>query len=150
MRYEKRDITSVQAPGLIAHGVNCQNAMGSGVARALFTQWPKVKRKYHKYGNMELGSVQVIEVETDLWVSNCFTQEFYGRDGKKYASPEAIEEALEQVISFIESRSLTPVIHMPPIGCGLGGLDFEEDVKPVLQRLESTFPQIHFVVCDNG
>ena len=33
----------------IAHGVNCQNKMGSGVAKVLFTEWRKVKEDYHEF-----------------------------------------------------------------------------------------------------
>ena len=148
MRREDKDITTVQGPGVIAHGVNCQNTMGSGVAKALYSKWPTVKTKYHESSNlMGLGMVHSIEVEPDLWVSNCFTQEYYGRDGGRYASPDAIEEALEQVIGFVQSRSLPPVIHLPLIGCGLGGLNFETDVEPILQRLEKK-SDVEFVVCN--
>lgn len=33
----------------IAHGVNCQNKMGSGVAKSLYEKWEDVKIKYHRY-----------------------------------------------------------------------------------------------------
>ena len=43
MKYIVQDITTVEPPGIIAHGVNCQNIMGSGVAKALFQKWPLVR-----------------------------------------------------------------------------------------------------------
>jgi O-acetyl-ADP-ribose deacetylase (regulator of RNase III) len=41
-RYIQGDITETELD-FIAHGVNCQNTMGSGVAKALFTKWIGVK-----------------------------------------------------------------------------------------------------------
>jgi len=156
VRYEKRDITTVQAPGIISHGVNCQNVMGSGVAKALFTKWPKVKSEYHKHqpehgyhqGSTLLGSVQFVVIEPGLIVANCFTQEYYGRDfGKRYADPRAVYECLEEVASYARTEWGLNEVHMPRIGCGLGGLDWEEDVVPSLESIEWEWP-IDFVVCD--
>ncbi len=151
MLYVDKDITGVQAPGLIAHGVNCQNAMGSGVARALFEKWPAVKREYHLYEPKELGEVQFVQVEQELWVANCFTQEDYGRENKRYADPDAIETCLRKVFGFVKRSLFLPnEVHMVPIGCGLGGLDYEEDLLPVLSRIEFKYPTVELVMVDKG
>jgi len=149
MRYEKRDITTIRT-GTIAHGVNCQGVMGSGVARALYDKWPEVKEDYLKCkDNRALGVVQTVQVEPSLYVVNCFTQEHYGRDGRRYASPEAISEALDRVCNFVRKSPFLPEeIYLPRIGCGLGGLDWERDVEPILQELEAKHMYIQFVVCD--
>ena len=42
-----KDITSI-TKGVIMHQVNCQNVMGSGVAKALYTKYPQVKLEFHK------------------------------------------------------------------------------------------------------
>ena len=151
MKYELKDITTVTAPGLIAHGVNCQNAMGSGVARAIYTQWPKVKSEYRRNGSMILGDTQFVEVEPGLVVVNCFTQEYYGRDGRRYASLQAIRETLEDASEYALDELGVREVHIPRIGCGLGGLDWELEVEPVLLEMEEstsrTYPVI-FVVCD--
>jgi O-acetyl-ADP-ribose deacetylase (regulator of RNase III) len=151
MKYEQKDITTVTAPGLIAHGVNCQNAMGSGVARALYMQWHKVKNEYHKWGSMTLGDAQFVEVEPGLVVANCFTQERYGRDLRRYASLDAIRETLEDAAKYALDQLAVNEVHMPRIGCGLGGLDWELEVEPMLLELEKTLARTHpvtFVVCD--
>lgn len=31
----------------IAQGVNCQNKMGSGVAKVIYERYPEVKKQYH-------------------------------------------------------------------------------------------------------
>ncbi len=148
MRYEQKDIATVTAPGLIAHGVNCQNAMGSGVARALYMQWPKVKREYHRDGSMILGDTQFVEVEPGLVVANCFTQEYYGRDfGRRYADPRAVRECLEIAALYALDELGVYEVHIPRIGCGLGGLDWDLEVEPISLEIES-YQKITFVVCD--
>jgi O-acetyl-ADP-ribose deacetylase (regulator of RNase III) len=147
MLFLKKDITTVQAPALIAHGVNCSDAMGSGVARAIYMRWPTVKAQYHKKGSMILGDTQFVEVEPGLVVANCFTQERYGRDGERYANPQAVKECLEDAAEHALDELRVNEVHMPRIGCGLGGLDWEEDVVPILIEIEKFYPII-FVVCD--
>ncbi len=146
MLYLEKDITTVQAPALIAHGVNCADTMGSGVALSIYMRWPTVKAMYHKEGSMRLGDAQIVEVEEGLVVANCFTQSDYGRDGEVYASPKAIKMALSTAACVAMDRGLDKV-YIPRIGCGLGGLDWYEDVVPALLEIEKHAP-INFVVCD--
>jgi O-acetyl-ADP-ribose deacetylase (regulator of RNase III) len=146
VRYEKKDITTVTAPGIIAHGVNCQNTMGSGVAKALYTKWPLVKKEYHEYGSQCLGDVQVVQVELGLVVANCFTQKHYGYAKRRYANVVALCGSLTALIlgEFVHD----PIeIHIPRIGCDRGGLDWDKDVAPVLEALEAEY-RVTFVVCD--
>ena len=49
-KYIIGDITETELK-YIAHGVNCQNVMGSGVAKALYTKFPEVKERYHEFCN---------------------------------------------------------------------------------------------------
>lgn len=110
----------------IAHGVNCQNAMGSGVAKSLFSKWRKVKDQYHTFNNTHgkgnkklLGAVNSVHVETDKWVINMFTQFDYGYDGKKLVNYAAI------VNCFSLLMDLEGPIAIPKIGCGLAGGDWK-------------------------
>lgn len=134
--------------GLIAQGVNCQDAMGSGLARDLYEKWPVVKEAYHSVGkgNMHLGKVQRVEVETDVTVLNCWTQEFYGREKKRYGSPEAIETCLG--LAFKEAKRLNKTLYLPRIGCGLAGLNWAVDVLPILNALCALNPYVQVIVCD--
>lgn len=123
-RYIKGDITETELK-YIAHGVNCQNAMGSGVAKALFTKWPEVKSHYHEFcqnGGGFLGNVQLIEL-LNVNICNCFTQLDYGYDGKRYVNYAAIVKCFNQlkVISFHINKYKLAI---PKIGCGLAGGDW--------------------------
>lgn len=70
---------------------------------------------------------------TDVTVANCYTQEFYGYDGKVYADLLSIERCLSTVFSLAKLGEVD--VNIPLIGCGLAGLDWETDVEPVVSRL---------------
>lgn len=132
----KKDITTVER-GVILHGVNCQNVMGSGVAKAIKTKWPKVYDAFISTQKKDriLGHTNIIKLDENLWVFNCFTQVYYGRDGERYASLEGISEAVEKGFIFAKINKLP--IFMPKIGCGLGGVDWESEVEPIIENLRN-------------
>ena len=131
LKYRNEDITTV-TQGVIAHGVNTCHAMGSGVAKAIYTKWPEVREKYMALDKQELGNVQYIRVAPYLWVANCFTQPTYGRVGV-HAVPNEVFTCMELVVNF--SMYAGQPIHMPRIGCGLGGLSWQDNIEQFMIRL---------------
>jgi O-acetyl-ADP-ribose deacetylase (regulator of RNase III) len=123
-KYIVGDITQTELK-YIAHGVNCQNKMGSGVARALYEKFPSVKEKYHTFCtntrlSARLGIVQIAPVENDKTIINMFTQLNYGYDGKRYVNYAAISKCFKSLVGQI-----TEPIAIPKIGCGLAGGDWK-------------------------
>lgn len=115
----------------IAHGVNCQNVMGSGVAKALFKEYSKIKTDYHDFCRDRtsyelLGMVDFVELEDQVHygIFNCFTQEFYGYGKKKYVDYESIYECFSYITKFLNT-SFYPELAIPKIGCGLAGGNWE-------------------------
>lgn len=149
MRYIKKDITTVEAPAIILHGVNCQGVMGSGVARALYEKYPLVKEHYLSLPKerMKLGNVQLVEVGRSLFVSNCFTQDFFGKDGRRYASPIAIRRCFSNISEDATYYGISD-IYLPKIGCGLGGLEWERDVLPEIEWFEVKHPEFNITICE--
>ncbi len=92
-----------------------------------------------------LGEVDVVNVATDLYVVNGFTQHLYGYDKGKYAKPEAIESVL--ATSLMLANLLKVDLYVPKIGCGRGGLSWEHDVEPIFQLFETYYPDTHTYVC---
>ena len=136
------DITDCTA-GVLINGVNCQSKMGSGVALAYMKKWPKVKEQYLQSLQI-LGNCGLVCIEHDrLYVANCFTQEFYGYDGNRYANVEAIEEALETAYIFAQDKGLS--IKTPLLASDRGGLDWETEVLPIFERLAEKFEVQTFV-----
>ena len=138
MDYVNVDITTVES-GVILHGVNCQRAMNSGVARSIRNKWPVVYDEFmtNSGGVQMLGHAQLVLVAPGLWVMNCFTQLYYGRDGRRYADVNAIDTALNHSFRFMGYNGVTA--HLPKIGCGLGGLSWEDEVLPIIEMYASTY-----------
>ena len=119
------DVTS----GIIAHGCNAQGVMGSGVAKQLRSKYPSVYESYqlHLYAlrhspERVLGSVDYVVVSSKLQVANMITQEFYGKDGRKYVDYTALAQSMVTVLS--RAKVLGQDVHIPyMIGAGLGGGD---------------------------
>jgi O-acetyl-ADP-ribose deacetylase (regulator of RNase III) len=151
IEYKKMDLCDVDR-GIIAHGVNCQSKMGSGVAAVLKGKWPKIYPSYLAKCSTEddnvnlLGQVDIVEISLELFIVNCFTQVNYGKDGKIYANPLAITKSFDKLFNFSNSKQLP--IYIPKIGCGLGGLSWDKDVKNILEKCDTTFNNVHVFVCE--
>ncbi len=149
IEYIEKSVTDVEM-GIVAHGVNCQGKMGSGVAKAIRAKWPIVYEAYKKQstGEVVLGGCQLITINSDnsLHVANCYTQKFYGSDGGKYADANAVGRSMEVVGMFADIYDIP--VFMPRIGCGLGGLDWDKDVLPVMEYVAEVYNSVTFYVCD--
>jgi O-acetyl-ADP-ribose deacetylase (regulator of RNase III) len=142
MKLLKKDITTIER-GVLLNGVNCQRVMGAGVAKAYYTKWPQVKSEFLDTAP-QLGRMCPVEVvKNELYVANCFTQEFYGRDGRVYADPAAISTCAYKAALFADLKGLE--VYTPLIGCGLGGLDASL-VEIILEQAEQE-SGVPFTLC---
>lgn len=112
--------------GIIAHGCNAQGVMGSGVAKQLRAKYPSVYESYSSalvdFGRHWLGAVDFVRVSPTLVVANMITQQYYGNDGKKYVSYDALMLSMQTVLD--QSKRFELDVHIPfMIGAGLGGGD---------------------------
>jgi O-acetyl-ADP-ribose deacetylase (regulator of RNase III) len=115
--------------GIIAHGCNARGVMGSGVAKYVRDKYPLCYEKYklrcQLYADPKilLGDVIWYEVpDKRLYVANAITQLDFGADGKRYVSYEAVDKAFYTINKAIND---TETLHIPMIGAGLGGGDWE-------------------------
>jgi len=143
MEYVNQDVTTVDV-GIVAHGVNCQRVMGSGVALAIRKTWPIVFEQY-VHNPPVLGSTQFVQIDDLLWVANCYTQTSYGRAGGPYADLVSVESSLDATFAFATEKHLP--VYMPRIGCGLGGLKWP-DVEQIIEKLEEKYPHVTVTICD--
>ena len=134
IQYRKGDLLSVQE-GIIAHGVNCQGVMGSGVALAIRRKYPEAYLSYieyienfqNLYSDQEfetkslLGCMQITHTENEnLFIANCFTQDFYGTD-RRHVNYEAVAQSFSE----LELYTYLGTLHIPKIGAGLAGGDWK-------------------------
>lgn len=133
------DITDIES-GMIMHQVNCQNAMGSGVAKAIYTKWPEVKERYHRYcenvkDDLLLGKLQEIKISDDLTIFNSYSQKYYGNSeitGKKYTDRRSLIVNLIK-LDIISNRNNMQAYVPYKIGCGLAGDNWEEVAQFIAQ-----------------
>ncbi len=98
--------------GHILHCVNCQNVMGSGVARALYQKWPIVKEQYHLFCENKkplqlLNCWDAVPVTNKVVVVNCFAQLTYGGPGRHadYGALKTILKGFKEDLRFCKDYS---------------------------------------------
>jgi O-acetyl-ADP-ribose deacetylase (regulator of RNase III) len=133
----EQDLTKIQQ-GVILHGCNTKGVMGFGQSLALRSAFPMIFPPYRSYcqiankmGRNILGRVIEVQIEDkDLYVLNGLTQKDYGVDGKVYADINAIERVVNHAADFASFLKIP--LYMTKIGCGFGGLKWE-DVSKIVQ-----------------
>lgn len=130
----------------IAHCVNAQGRMASGVAKAIKERYPKAYDDYiewHAEGRLKLGRVLCSTNSPHLILHLC-GQEFYGNDGRTYIDYQALEKCFTRLNSLVDEE-----ISFPMIGCGLAGgkweivsriLEETSKFQPIVYMLNDTIP----------
>jgi len=114
---------------IITHIVNDAGAWGAGFVVALSRRWPEAERAYRAwYSGFDwtyfgLGEVQFVEVENEITVANMVAQNGV-RGGGRLVDYYALQDCLYTVSQRAKEHAAS--IHMPRIGCGLGGGKWEE------------------------
>jgi O-acetyl-ADP-ribose deacetylase (regulator of RNase III) len=120
----------------VGHGCNCAGAMGAGIAVAFKKRYPAMYREYRRRcadGRFRPGDIFVWEVP-DLVIYNLATQPVPGPSAKL----TAIDASVRAAIADAEGRRL-PVLGIPRVGAGLGGLEWP-DVAEVLAQASHDSP----------
>ena len=134
--YRVGDATALLAEGnkIIAHICNDRGKWGKGFVLALSRRWRQPAEAFKVWFNeasgFELGAVQFVQVEPDVWVANMVAQQ--GMKAQKGVPPiryEALRTCLEKVTS--KAKELGAAVHMPRIGCGLAGGEWSK-VEPII------------------
>jgi O-acetyl-ADP-ribose deacetylase (regulator of RNase III) len=113
--------------------------------------WPQPEEAYRSWfeesEGFELGEVQVIQVERQIWVANMIGQE--GMRAKAGVPPiryAAVWSALQKVAE--KAKELQASVHMPRIGCRLAGGEWSK-VEPIIREMLSK-ARIEVTVYDRG
>lgn len=150
MKYVKQDLLAVDR-GVIAHGCNYVGVMGAGVAKMVRDKYPQAFKAYAMWladfgsdRKNALGQMHYIPINENLWIANCITQGLASYDGQ-LATPRAIQDSLGAAFGLAVQTELP--LYMPKIGAGLGGLNWEQDVEPIIANLSNMFPEVHTYIC---
>jgi O-acetyl-ADP-ribose deacetylase (regulator of RNase III) len=113
--------------GHIVHGCNAQGVMGSGVALAVKRKYPRAYEDYlriHLDHGLVLGVAYPYSVSADLVIWNAITQEGFGAPTRN-CSYDAIQTCFEQINETVPRTDVVRELHIPMIGAGLGGGNWE-------------------------
>lgn len=118
---------------IIAHQVNCQGKMGSGVASAIKTKYPEVYKEYNKLCKSMspeslLGIYQIVNVDGKK-IINMFSQLNYGYDGNRYTNYIYFTMCFSLVLRKFNNTKNNDIAIPYKIGCYRGGGDWESILK---------------------
>lgn len=115
----------------LAHGVNCMGVMGAGIAVEFKQRWPVMFHRYRTAclnGTLRPGTCLPCAETSPRWIYCLATQP---RPGPCAMLP-AIEGAVSGMVRHARAANVRR-IGMPYIGCGFGGLRWDE-VRPIVER----------------
>lgn len=137
---------------IIAHQVNCQGKMNSGVAKEVRQRYPHVYRDYallceylSDHPEKLLGLTQLIHMDENethskylpykgRYIANLYAQNRYGYDGAQYTNIKALATCFERLAQV--ACDLNCSVAMPyKIGCVRGGANWDE----VYSMIEKAF-----------
>ena len=117
----------------IVNPVNCEGYMGKGLAYQIKKQYPKTYEDYSvacKQGRLKIGQIHCFK-ENEKMIINFPTKDKWRAKSKI----SYITDALQQLIHLLRDSNIKSIA-IPPLGCGLGGLNWEEVKQILLEYLE--------------
>ena len=141
IEYRKGDATSPLKSGnkIIVHVCNDIGGWGRGFVMAISKKWKQPEERFRNWysskENFALGEVQLVKVEEDIWIANLIGQHDIkaDRNGIPPIRYDAVSKGLNKIAGMTIQFKAT--IHMPRIGCGLAGGNWEEMEKIVIKEL---------------
>ena len=145
IEYKTGDVTGEDAEALV-NTVNCVGVMGKGVALRFKEAFPDNARAYARAcerKEVEPGRMFVFETESlanPRYIVNFPTK----RHWRGKSRMEDIESGLAALGAEVRSRGIRSIA-LPPLGSGLGGLDWSE-VRPRIEKTIGAMESVRVVV----
>lgn len=149
IRFTKGDILKADAEALV-NTVNCVGVMGRGIALQFKNIFPENFKAYEvacHQGEVQPGRMFVFDtgkLTGPRYIINFPTK----RHWRGKSRIEDIETGLEALIAEIRARKIRSIA-IPPLGSGLGGLDWVE-VRPLIEHALKAVPEVEALVFEPG
>jgi len=133
----------LQAPAqVLVNTVNTVGVMGRGIALEFKRLFPEMYRQYRELcerGQFKIGMLWLYK-SPNKWVLNLPTK-------KHWRNPSRVEYVDEGLRKFVSSYADSGIhsIAFPALGCGNGELDFETQVKPLMEKYLRQLPVEVFI-----
>ena len=135
------DLLKSQSQALV-NTVNCVGVMGKGVALQFKKAFPENCKAYEKACKASLvqpGKMFTFDAGTLMqtrWIIN-FPTKRHWRGGSHMEDVEAGLTALVEEVKRLKIKSIA----IPPLGCGNGGLDWNQ-VRPLIEQAFAKLPEV--------
>lgn len=124
---------------IIAHICNDIGRWGKGFVVPLGKKYPKAKREYLSKKRYILGDIDIIEIDNSIKIANMVAQRGIGYSKRVRVQYDDLRFCFCQLKDYIVNLKSSTSIHMPRIGCGLGGGEWstiENIIKEELDGLD--------------
>jgi len=145
VQLQRGDILKAKADALV-NTVNTVGVMGRGIALQFSKAFPEVFKAYEaacKRGDVRVGEVLSYDLnrfEQPHYVINVPTKKHWrGKSRMEY-----VESGLRALVEEVKKLGITSVA-VPPLGCGLGGLDWA-DVRPRIEEAFEALPNMEVLL----
>lgn len=141
IEFKSGDLLKADVEALV-NTVNTAGVMGKGIALQFKQAFPANFAAYEKaakHGDVKPGKVFVFETgsfDNPRYILNFPTK----RHWRGKARLQDIETGLQDLVKVIQERNIRSIA-IPPLGCGFGGLDWEE-VRPLIVSALASVPEV--------
>src|SRR4051794_35950799 len=148
IHYTKGDILDADVEALV-NTVNTVGVMGRGIALHFKQAFPENFKAYAaacERGEVRPGRMFVFETDQlrPGWIINFPTKKHWrGKSRMEY-----IETGMDSLVEEIRERGIRSIA-IPPLGSGLGGLDWKQ-VRPIIERRLSEVTDVDATIYEPG
>ena len=143
------DILKADAEALV-NTVNCVGVMGRGIALQFKKKFPDNFKQYKKKcDRKELVPGTMFVFDTGNMFGQRYVVNFPTKNhwrGKSEMSD--VESGLVALVEQVRTRNIKSIA-IPPLGCGLGGLNWNE-VKPLIEAAFAELPNVQVLLYEPG
>ena len=128
--YVQGDLFQSNAKVLI-NPVNVMGVMGKGLALEFKKRYPVMFEEYHilcENGQLKIGDLWLYKA-SDKWVLNFPTKQHW----REKSTLEIIETGLQKFVTIYDQETITSIA-FPKLGSGLGGLDWDTQIRPLMEQ----------------
>ena len=127
---------------VLVNTVNTVGVMGKGIAKDFKQIYPDMFQRYRRIcedSSLDIGDLWLYKTN-NKWVLNFPTK----RHWRNPSHPEYIRKGLEKFVQTYHSLGITS-ISFPMLGCGNGELDWERQVRPLMEEYLAGLPITVFI-----
>jgi O-acetyl-ADP-ribose deacetylase (regulator of RNase III) len=145
IKLQQGDILHADAEALV-NTVNCVGIMGRGIALQFRKEFPenyKVYKAACDRGELQPGKMLVFDLnrfQHPRFVINFPTK----RHWRGKSRIEDIQAGLKTLVEEVRRRQIQSIA-IPPLGCGLGGLNWNE-IRPLIEQAFHDLPEVRVLI----